>query len=81
MQNDKEDKVQLFDLKKETSAAFRGGFIKGLAAPAMLFSGSDLPKVKPVPNIKLEDIIPPDGLKKDAEALYGDFVRALNKTL
>ncbi len=65
---------------KESRTAFSRSFLKGLAAPVMLFDKRGVSEIKPVPHIKLEEIVSSDGLAKDARVLAGDFTRALDKT-
>ncbi len=65
---------------KENRRAFTRGFFKGLGAPVMLFGNSARSRIKPVPSIKLDKIISPNGFAKDAAALSGDLSRALDKT-
>ncbi len=70
----------LIDFKGGNGAAFMRGFIKGLVAPAMIGASPEFPEDEPVPYINVNDIIPTNGLKKDADALYGDLIRSLDKT-
>ncbi len=65
---------------KEDRTAFARGFFKGLGAPAMAFGKVEPSKIKSIPHINLKDIISSDGLAKDAMALSGDFIKALDKT-
>ena len=61
--------------------AFWNGFFKGLAAPAMLFgSAADLPATLDDLRAELDEIVPPKTVMDDMAAVYGDFVRALERT-
>lgn len=68
------------EFKKERRKAFREGFLKGFAAPAMLFSPLTFPEREPMTPIDLDEICPAGGLQRDLEKISGDFLEALNRS-
>ncbi|MDO5675294.1 MAG: hypothetical protein Q4G66_10330 [bacterium] len=72
--------MTLIDFTKDREKAFRHGFMKGLAAPVMLFGVFSTPEIPQVEPIDLNELIPPKNILDDMETVQGDFIRALKRT-
>ncbi len=66
--------------RQQRRKAFREGFLKGLAAPTMLFSPLTFPEREPIAPIDLDEISPAGGLQRDLGKISRDFLRALDRS-
>ena len=68
------------------TSTFWNGFFKGLAAPVMAFEPAqpEFPEPRPLTlddiRAELDEIIPRKSVLDDMAAVYGDFLRALERT-
>ena len=72
--------MTLIDFTSDRKTAFRNGFVKGLAAPVMLFGLFTMPDIQQVDPVDLNRIAPPKNILDDMAAIQADFIRALERT-
>jgi hypothetical protein len=70
--------MMLIDFKDNKYTAFKKAFMKGMAAPVMLFGAFEMPECDQVPLIDI--VAPRKSIVDDMETVKHDFVRAIQHT-
>ncbi len=72
--------MTLIDFNDSSQTAFTKAFLKGLAAPVMLFGMFDMPDCVRVPMIPPHDTKPAKSITDDMETVMNDFIKAVHRT-
>jgi hypothetical protein len=67
------------DFNKSTRAAFSNGFLKGLAAPVMLYNVEPPPPIPQVTMIQAPSYPVAEAFARDWAAIAGDLQTAINR--